>query len=204
MLFLDFPNQGAAREYWDFCGLGMSAGSRGAILSMKKLMIAAQWVARNLQGGCGWEFPCVWSRQNIAKVIANRILNKLQSFQKKRHTKIPGKVGGLGLFYLCGITGFIVPKRVRRQNLAEHGSFFNSKSKDFFNFSECAGVGPITSEKTWLFSGLHADSTNFVLLVLHPSIPGFSPSYWLDISTGFLLSAEIAAISLCFKKGQGS
>lgn len=41
----------------------------------------------------------MWSRQNIAKLIANRILNKLQSFQKKGHTKIPGKVGSLGVFF---------------------------------------------------------------------------------------------------------
>lgn len=54
---------------------------------------------RNLQGGCGWEFSCVWSRQNIARLIANRILNKLQSLQKKGHTKITGKVRGLGFMF---------------------------------------------------------------------------------------------------------
>lgn len=81
----------------------MSAGSRGATqmwrwgaISSTKKLIAAQRVARNLQGGCGWEFPC---RQNIAKLIANRILNKLQSLQKKGHTKITGKAGGFGVFF---------------------------------------------------------------------------------------------------------
>lgn len=146
MLFLDFPNQGAAREYWDFCGLGMSAGSRGAILSMKKLMIAAQWVAKNLQGGCGWEFPCVWSRQNIAKLIANRILNKLQSFQKKRHTlKSLVKLRAWGFFTSVGLEDLLFQRGWGDRTLLSMAPFLtpNQKTSSIFQNLQELGLLPL-------------------------------------------------------------
>lgn len=121
MWFLDFPNRAATQEHWDFCGLGMSAGSRGAtllwcrgtILSMKKL-IAAQWMARNLQGGCGWEFPWVWSSGILLSWLQTEFWTSYSSFRKKGHIKITGKVGALVFFCLFffklfGIRGFIAP-----------------------------------------------------------------------------------------------
>lgn len=60
------------------------------------------------------------------------------------------------------------------------------------------------AEKIWSISGLHLDSVGFVLLVLHPrslKVPHFSLSCWLDISFGFLLSAEMQLQSTSFSEG---
>lgn len=123
---------------------------------------SSQWVARNSQGGCGWEFPCTWSRQIIAKLIANRILNKLQSFQKKGHTKTTGKVV---LFFFLILWDYRIYCSIGGEETTLLGMApFLTLIKKLFQ-PEFVGVDPIISGKTWLFSGLHADSTNFVLLV---------------------------------------
>lgn len=64
------------------------------------------------------------------------------------------------------------------------------------------------AEKIWSISGLHLDSAYFVLLVLHPSVPHFSPSYLILVLDSCCLKkcsyraplSERTSISPWFKK----